>query len=771
MIYPNRIPLIRIGLSGLAALGLASFVQAQEGQDTIETLSPFSVSDAATSGYRATNSTSGSRIDLPLREVPITLEVITEQFIDDTASFDLQESLRYTAGVTTSGDTGGRIRGFPMLWNQRNGFRRYDFGDAVNIQRVEVIKGSAGVLYGLTRPGGIVNYITKRPAFGENFGEVRAIFGSDSFYRAEVDANVGVNESLAFRVTASRTDTDDARTNLFRDINFVSPSLTWRPTPQTSITLEAEFVDREQVRDPGRQTTTFDPDPSAPSVREYVDEKFGFVGINDRYVHPDEVQTNDVDTYFLTIEHNFTENFSAQLRGYWIDRADREQSTVRRGFMTRVGALRDRDGNSVLDGSGNEIPAIGRHWANDRSLNEWQSYQLDLVYTLEGNNAEHRFLAGVYWSEDINTRLLFEDRDFQIIEDPDNPGTAPAGFRPNPVGGEGTGRPLGWLGSARKLRWNPLQNPGDLSINDPRWDPVSFQFPWLEYVDDIGSQAVFASYFGQWFDEKLFTMAGVRYEEADKTRASTGAVGAESPWSDDALAPQVGVIYNLTPNHGIYALYAESFDPQNGRSNSFMEQFDPLVGENTEFGFKGSFLENRYNYNIGFFHVDETNRVFFDPDIPNAGGTLGDNVAAGLVNSIGFDMSLFADITENLSAVFNMAYIRQEQEEPTEVVLDNFEGNGLTWNLWANYAFGDGALDGLSTSLGIRYLDEWDGFGDRVFGDQYIIDAAARYTFRLNDTFSVHTALNIKNLTDENDFNGGGWRTPREIVFTTGVNF
>ena len=202
------------GLAGLTStlacgliLGGSSLLAQEPEDDEIIELSPFTVVEDDQGGYRASNTISGTKINTALRDLPLSLEVITEDFIDDIGAFDLQESLRYTTGVTTSGDTGGRIRGFPMLWNQRNGFRRYDYGDAVNIQRVEVIKGPAGVLYGLTRPGGIVNYITKRPVLGGSFSEFKLTYGSEAFKRGEFDTNVlasSTNERSRFTAENAR---------------------------------------------------------------------------------------------------------------------------------------------------------------------------------------------------------------------------------------------------------------------------------------------------------------------------------------------------------------------------------------------------------------------------------------------------------------------------------------------------------------------------------------------------------------------------------------
>lgn len=504
----------------------------------------------------------------------------------------------------------------------------------------------------------------------------------------------------------------------------------WNIGPHTSLVLEAEFLERDQVNQPDRY---YDRSRIGSSSNGWLDEIYSFVDLDTRYVDAGEIKNNRADTYALEFSHRFSDKLYMRLGSYFIDRADRETSTNRRGFATTFGALRDREGNVVLDGQGNEIPAIGRHWASDNSLNRWQSHQLEFDYALTVGEFENNFLLGMDISKDVNDRLLYEDRDFLLIEDAANPGTAPAGFRSDPVGGPGTGRPLGWLGSARKLRWSPLQNPGDLSIDDARWDPVSFQYPWLEYQDNIENDAIYLNWLDKLSGGRLHTLAGLRYDESSKDRFSTGAVGAEAPWSDDYLAPQAGAIFKVSDNTSLYGFYSESFDPQNGCSNSFNVQFDPLVGEQMEVGLKGSWLDGGLVGTLSLFEVTETNRVFFDPDAPNAGGGFGDNVAAGEVDSTGFDMSVYGNLSEQWSFIFNASQVSVEQTVPETQVIDNFEGVGLSFSMWNKYRITEGSLEGLSLGLGFIYTDEWDGqdgpgigyasFQDPDNSNQFLLDA------------------------------------------------
>src|SRR5690606_28981408 len=128
-------------------------------------------------------------------------------FIQDIGARDLLDVVVYSAGVsqgtgggsdTSNGDTlGFTLRGQAGFVPYRNGFRRLRLVDPATIERVEVVKGPSSVLYGLAFPGGMVNYITKRPVLRDIF-DVNLRIGSYDLYKAGFDYNVATdNKQLA----------------------------------------------------------------------------------------------------------------------------------------------------------------------------------------------------------------------------------------------------------------------------------------------------------------------------------------------------------------------------------------------------------------------------------------------------------------------------------------------------------------------------------------------------------------------------------------------
>jgi len=153
--------------------------------DPVIQLSPFTISAEQERGYLAGNAISGTKTNTALRDLPISISVITSEMLADLNTVLPSEALMYSASVdfsqagTTTNAQGGPfnsgttfVRGSGTFFSMRDGFRSYGEPSGFSVQRIEVVKGPAAVLYGITKPGGIVNYISKRPEFAKTKGQV-----------------------------------------------------------------------------------------------------------------------------------------------------------------------------------------------------------------------------------------------------------------------------------------------------------------------------------------------------------------------------------------------------------------------------------------------------------------------------------------------------------------------------------------------------------------------------------------------------------------------
>ncbi|MBI2517879.1 MAG: TonB-dependent receptor plug domain-containing protein [Opitutae bacterium] len=274
MIPQPRLTLRAVLLAGCSLLGVwptSAWAQSADPdpEEKVIALSPFKVSADKDKGYRATNSVSGSRLDTPIKEIPMPIEVITEKFLRDTGARDLRESLRYSAGILLQsqndyGTPGGayqgpggvnnaegstanpsrtsiKLRGFVTESVLRDGYLRLNATDSVNIARIEVVRGPAALLYGVGNFGGIVNYLPKLPE-----ARARAEFGlgvgTYGFRRSTLDVTGPLAKKWEFnyRLTGAYEQADDYTQYRQGSHHFLSPVITFKPTETTEVLVDYE---------------------------------------------------------------------------------------------------------------------------------------------------------------------------------------------------------------------------------------------------------------------------------------------------------------------------------------------------------------------------------------------------------------------------------------------------------------------------------------------------------------------------------------------------
>ena len=149
--------------------------------------------DGPVDGYRATRSSTFTKTDTPLKEVPASVTVVPAQLMKDQAMQNMGDVFRYVPGVLMHQGEGNRdqavIRGNSTTADfYVNGIRddAQVFRDLYNLERVEVLKGPGGMIFGRGGAGGVVNRVTKRPVFGR-VGEASFTFGSFDQLRGTID--------------------------------------------------------------------------------------------------------------------------------------------------------------------------------------------------------------------------------------------------------------------------------------------------------------------------------------------------------------------------------------------------------------------------------------------------------------------------------------------------------------------------------------------------------------------------------------------------------
>jgi catecholate siderophore receptor len=243
----------------LLALAFPALSCAQSNNSAEPVMQPVTVTATADTdtGYNPAKSSSATKTDAPLRDIPQTVNVIPQALLRDQGARSLQDALKTVPGVGLSHGDGQRdqvtIRGFSAIADQFVDGMRDDalyFRDLSNIEQIEVLKGPAAVLYGRGSSGGLINRITKKP--GADLSEVALQVGSWSQKRGEFDLGRNLGDGgVSFRVTGAVEDAGSYRDQQFLQRQALAPSVKFKLSPATTVLLQAEYLHDKRVTDFG----------------------------------------------------------------------------------------------------------------------------------------------------------------------------------------------------------------------------------------------------------------------------------------------------------------------------------------------------------------------------------------------------------------------------------------------------------------------------------------------------------------------------------------
>lgn len=602
-------------------------------EDVFE-LSPFVVDSGEDSGYRATNSISGTRLNSAIKDLPMPLEVITEEFLRDTGSNDLRQALRYSSGILTqtqndygagpgaystnpgkvnnpeglSGDpsqTQFKIRGFTTTSTLRDGFRRQHGTDSVNISRIEVARGPASLLYGVGNFGGVVNYLPKLPSM-EQSQEVSVSLGSHNFKRATVDVTgpIGPLKDAAYRVTAAYQDTDSHTDfNSERHV-FVSPIVTWRPYENTEITFDVEYGKQWQDGiswQTLRAVSALGPNDSAGYNANFL-QLPGKDIRTFRWSGPDTFRDSESSNILVKVEQKLADNLHL-LVGYNrssfdFDQRDNFATLNRAGSSTPEWAIAPVQ-YVGLTSDQRDVPAgplpstIIYQWQELHQENEKDQFRIELAYTFdlfenssEWLKMENSFLAGYSYSKEA-----FVSNSRQTPVDKVN-----------------------------------FHSPADLSyFRFGLQGNGEAEHALVEYQNtdsETSNPAAYAVYQGKLLNDRLTLIGGVRRDKSwndvltyNPQYLSNGEK-QNNPYMDPVLTSspanrntsyQYGANFQVTKGLSVYAMHSEGVEPNyQGKIDLLGNALSAALAENDEVGVKFDMLNGRISGTISKFEINRT---------------------------------------------------------------------------------------------------------------------------------------------------------------------
>lgn len=336
-----------------------------------EEIEVIATGQAEEDGYDVDDATTATRTDTPLRDIPQSIQIVPQQVIEDQGVTRIGDALRNVSGVTPQRDRSNasdrfNIRGFDNSRTLRNGFRSGSISsNTINIspnvvEQIEVLKGPASVLYGQVEPGGVINYVTKKP-LDEPFYNLEFTTGSFGFVEPAIDFTGPLTEDkkLTYRFNVSYQNGGNFRDFVDSEIISIAPVVSYDFSDATSLTFEYEYLESNQTFDDGL--------PIDPIVFELPRESF--LG------EPEDFEDITTHSFYLNLNHRFSNNIRLR-SGFAAEISDTSESAFR---------LFDLD---------TESGEFGRFFSESESSSDNYAWQTDLISEFKTGSIEHQLLAG-----------------------------------------------------------------------------------------------------------------------------------------------------------------------------------------------------------------------------------------------------------------------------------------------------------------------------------------------------------------------------------------
>jgi iron complex outermembrane recepter protein len=217
--------------------------------------------DPRNTDYNRPNATTATKTDTPIMETPVNIQVVPQQVMKDQQTTRIEQALQNTSGIykqqAESAET-FNIRGFQTFDYYRDGVRNQSAltqaGDreTANLERIELLKGPAAILFGRLQPGGMINLVTKKP-LEQFYNSLQQQFGSFSQFRTTLDTTGPITDDkeLLYRFNLAYENKGSFREFVDNDRIFLAPVIKWNISDRTQATFEMEYKHANERTDFG----------------------------------------------------------------------------------------------------------------------------------------------------------------------------------------------------------------------------------------------------------------------------------------------------------------------------------------------------------------------------------------------------------------------------------------------------------------------------------------------------------------------------------------
>lgn len=679
--------------------------------------------DATTEGsrsYTAAATTIGKG-QQKLKDIPQSVSVLTRQRMDDQNIESLPDVLNNVTGMTFSKSPGPggftTARGFEIGTLQYDGVpltrNTYSLGSyatetTVFYDRVEVLRGAAGLLQGAGSPGGAINFVRKR---GQERPTVTLTGKAGSWQRYGAQADIGgpLNDdgSLRGRAVVDYAKGDSFVDDIWSREQKLYGALDYDISPDTTVGIGAGYRKGHYQ-------------PFFNGIPRYSDS--GDIGLSRSTFTGSSWNRGLVEqtTVYADFAHRFNNAWQFKATALNIEESNEATYQYLVGPVTRSGSgLRYYD------------------FATDFRTNNL-GLDVYLSGTFEALGMEHDTVLGANYS-----KYTTDEAFARLIGPPSFNVFAIDNHRPwqnfDSIAGVGSTN-----FSEYDVRQKGLYGTWRARLTEPLTLVLGARVSWYEN-----------------------TYAAITRSAPNQPSSSPRSATE----SNGHFTPYVGLIYALNPNWSGYASYSDVFIPQSQRTVDG-SMLKPIEGSNYELGIKGELAEGRINTAFAVFRYDHENRAINDLASGLACNNAYCSVASGKIRSEGFEAELSGELAQGLQLFAGYAYTTtkfiEDLNYQDKIASTWTPRNSL--RLWADYTL-PGAWDRISLGAGLNTQSRAQS-NDRQFDLAGFTVWNARIGYRINDDIAVALNANNVfdktyyapgyNTIGSNNYYGD----PRNLMFT-----
>lgn len=658
-----------------------------------------------------------TRNGLDKKDIPQTVDTIDVQKYKIYGSNDLSVMLQGTPGVSTNYDMRGdgiTIRGFGADTGDiyRDGIRESGQvrRSTANIERIEILKGPASVLYGRSAGGGVVNMVSKFANF-DSKSSVGAYAGSYDNYGTTADINQVINDNLAVRLTGEYGESGSFRSGIENKIEMFSPSFTYKNDDGT-LTWTTQYTYDKLGRVPDRGPA-YENLPAGTSIKmgfaqdgDYVDDILQVVRTDVNYQYAPDWNFHWAASY-RQAEQNFDHFYFGTYCGLDGKDLKGKECTSKKGYINQI-----------------------YYW--QQTSNKTTTNTFDIKGKFKTGQLEHQIMMGTDWT--------YEQREPRLANEAQN--------------GSIYGYVNPFTGEREYSRGN-----GPLKMRQHNYNEGTTYGVFIQ--DLIG------------LNDQLKLMMGVRYDYFDFSTTNK-LTNEHRNVKDGSFSPNVGLVWQPLPEHSFYTSYSKSFAPFGGQmgvnqvtGSTDVTKMDkePQYNEQYEVGVKSEWLDSRLNTQFSVFDIRKNN-IRYKPkpnEEPEVWATAGQHQSRGL------EFSFIGRVLDNVFVRGGYGYtdakVKEDKQKPEQ------EGNSLantsknTGNLFVRYL----PTEQWYTEMGVTYVGSYyPNINNAVKMEGFNrVDAAIGYSA---DPWNVTLAVN--NLTNKEYWRSDSMPgTPRNVLLRLNYQF